>query len=85
MRDILVISADGAKKTHILYRTNLSHSQLQGYLSFLVRAGAMEIIERGSTKIYRTTPKGKKIVEQIDELIEHLTEKNRQQMYKKTF
>jgi len=74
IRDILVMSVDGAKKTQILYRTNLSYSQLQVYLSFLVRVGAVKIIEHGSARIYKTTPKGKEVLNHIEEAMRHLME-----------
>lgn len=66
IRDILIASFDGAKKTHILYRTNLSYSQLQDYLSFLIKAGVVEAIKKGSSEIYRITEKGKELLNHIE-------------------
>lgn len=72
IRDILIASFDGAKKTHILYRTNLSYSQLQDYLSFLIKAGVVEAVKKGSAEIYRITEKGKELLNHIEEAIYRL-------------
>ena len=59
---ILELSSDGAKKTELLYQGNLSFSQLQKYLSFLIEKEILaenEIKNNGnSTKLYKTTDKG---------------------------
>lgn len=59
--DILIEAAEGTKKTHVMYRCNLSFRQLQTYLDFLLYRGLLETLERrssGSSRLLRTTAKG---------------------------
>ena len=59
--NILVEADNGTKKTHILYRCNLSHRQLQVYLQFLYDVGFLVSYannEGSKMKYFRTTPKG---------------------------
>jgi predicted transcriptional regulator len=59
--DILVEADKGTKKTHILYKCNLSHRQLQVYLQFLHDLGFLVSYtnnEGSKMKYFRTTPKG---------------------------
>lgn len=73
IKDILKLSKNGVKKTEILHQGNLSFSQLQNYLSYLIEN---EIIKEndnkrpnGSTnKIYITTEKGINLLEDIDNI-----------------
>lgn len=73
IRDILSLSREGAKKTQILYRTNLSYTQLQEYLSFLLKTGAIKVDESDASRIYKTTDKGIEILEDINKLIKNLS------------
>ena len=71
--EILDLSKDGAKKTEILYRSNMSFTQLQHYLSFLLEKHIIEenIIENDngkSSKIYINTEKGNELLEEINNL-----------------
>lgn len=47
--------ADGAKKTQIMYKANLSFTQLKDYLSFLLKTNLLEDNEG----VYSVTQKGK--------------------------
>ncbi len=51
---ILNEAQKGAKKTHIMYRCNLSYRQLQAYLKLLL---GMELLALHSN-VYKTTAKG---------------------------
>jgi predicted transcriptional regulator len=61
MADILSEANRGTKKTHIMYKCNLSHKQLQVYLQLLLD---MEFLmtpqkkENQKFDYFRTTPKG---------------------------
>ena len=57
-----------ATKTGIMYRVNLSHSQLQKYLDFLVEKRLLELVHNSNTSIYRTTSKGKALLRDIERL-----------------
>lgn len=68
--DILVSAMGaGAKKTHILYKANISSTQVESYFSALL---AHNLLARAQdvegSNIYRTTEKGRKFVECCDEL-----------------
>ena len=65
--EILNISINGAKKTRILCKSNLSYTQIQSYLPFLIKK---EVLEECLTKkkgkdrkYYKTTPKGLNLLE----------------------
>lgn len=73
IRDILSLSRDGAKKTQILYGTNLSYTQLQEYLTFLIKSGALEVLNSSDSRLYKTTNKGIEILEDINRLMRNLS------------
>lgn len=53
--EILEIAIDGALKSEIMYKANLSYANLNAYLSFLL---SIVLLKREKKKIYKTTPKG---------------------------
>jgi len=57
--NILNEAREGAKKTHIMYRCNLSHRQLQAYLKLLLSMGLLA----SRSDLYKTTAKGHKFVD----------------------
>lgn len=54
MASILEVCLEGTKKTHILYRANISSDPLNEYLELLVSSGMLE-----KSELYRTTIKGR--------------------------
>ncbi len=71
MGDILSVCIDGnIKKTHIMYKGNLSHDMLKAYTDELKRKGLVELIHAKGQ--FRTTSKGKEFLrnyERIKELL----------------
>jgi predicted transcriptional regulator len=66
MANILSEANEGKKKTRIMYRCNLSHSQLQVYLQILHDLGflASHSKKKGTKpKYFRTTSKGFKFLD----------------------
>ena len=62
-----------AGKTEIMYSANMSYFQLQKYLKFLLNLGLIDKITVGNPTItYRVTPKGLKLLSQIDNILEIL-------------
>jgi predicted transcriptional regulator len=57
---MLKVASNGALKTHIMYKANLSHKQLERYLAFLEERGllAQAVDEDVGNRIYRITEKG---------------------------
>ncbi len=65
---ILRVAEDGAKKTHIMYKCNLSFRQLHIYLDFLVERGLLRFLraksgEKNDSTTYQTTGKGRAFVQ----------------------
>jgi predicted transcriptional regulator len=60
LASILRVASNGALKTHIMYKANLSHRQLERYLAFLEQRGLLVqgIDEDVGNRIYRMTEKG---------------------------
>ena len=60
--EILKLSRNGTKKTNILYKGNLSYTQIQNYLPFLIKKQILEeyLVEEKDKnyKFYKITPKG---------------------------
>ena len=74
--DILDLSRDGAKKTEILYQNNMSFTQLQEYLAFLlekgfIEEGMMTSGNGGQNKIFVTTERGNALLDDIQRLMEY--------------
>jgi len=71
--EILDLSKNGAKKTEILYQSNMNFSQLQNYLSHLLEKDILEesfiTNDNGiKSKIYVTTEKGSDLLDEINKL-----------------
>jgi len=74
LANMLTVAHDGALKTHIMYKANLSHRQLEKYLEFLTNQGMiMKITDEyyGGTK-YRVTEKGIEFLKDYARLSAHL-------------
>jgi len=63
--DILYIASEGAKKTQIMYRANLSYKLLGRYLAEVMDAGLVTF--EGSADYYRLTRKGREFLKQFGE------------------
>ena len=72
VRDILTLTKKGAKKTQILYQTNLSYTQLKDYLSFLLEKEFVAMHENNSSIMYRVTEKGMELLQSINTVIQYL-------------
>jgi len=58
MAEILEIAMNGALKTPIMYKTNLSFAQLNKYLPLLLEIGLLKNVNNGRKTVYKTTAKG---------------------------
>jgi len=66
--NVLRVAQGGAKKTHIMYQSNLSFSQLHAYLDFLTERELLESVapkgaEKNDAVTYKTTSKGKAFIQ----------------------
>jgi predicted transcriptional regulator len=74
LASILNVSQHSPLKTHIMYKANLSHMQLEKYLRFLIAKGLLEELsdpERGG-RFYQITEKGTEFLRDYARLSAHL-------------
>jgi len=79
MGDVLALATYGIKKTHIMYRANLSYEQVHLYLGELI--GKRLITQDVSPKdgvVYRTTEKGREFLLYYTHLVEFLEEEKQE-------
>jgi predicted transcriptional regulator len=70
---MLTVGENGAGKTEIMYSANMSYSQIQKYLGYLVAQGFIDKIKMGNPSVtYRVTDSGLKLLELINTLKEML-------------
>jgi predicted transcriptional regulator len=74
--EILDIAKDGALKTQIMYKANLSFAQLNSYIKLLLETQLIEINNKDGKNIYRTTRKGVEYMDSYKEVIETLSNHN---------
>jgi predicted transcriptional regulator len=75
MGDVLALGTSGIKKTHIMYKANLSYEQVHLYLGELIakRLIAQDASSRSSEGVvYRTTEKGREFLQYYTRLTECL-------------
>ncbi len=71
--DMLRVGKDGAGKTKIMYNANLSYTQIQKYLGFLISEGFIGKVKMGNPAVtYQVTQNGLKLLESINNLLEML-------------
>jgi len=67
---ILEVAREGAGKTRIMYRANLSFKLLEDYLAVLVRSGLLKVKE-GERRVYMTSEKGLQFLREFEDLEQH--------------
>ena len=73
MRDMLKIGENGTGKTKLMYSANMSYTQIQKYLAFLVSHGLIDKVEVGNPSVtYHITEKGLSLLKSIDAVLEAL-------------
>jgi predicted transcriptional regulator len=71
--DMLRVGENGAGKTEIMYSANMSYSQIQKYLDYLVGQGFIDRVDLDNTMVaYRVTDSGFKLLKAIDTLMSML-------------
>lgn len=74
--EILEITREGSLKTQVMYRANLSFTQLNNYLKFMLKINLLEKVMRNEKEIYRATEKGTTFLERYREITELLKTEN---------
>ncbi len=71
--DMLRIGENGAGKTEIMYSANMSYSQIQKYLDYLLNHGFVNKVDMDNTMVaYQVTDEGIKLLRAIDSLMSML-------------
>jgi predicted transcriptional regulator len=71
--DMLRVGEGGAGKTEIMYSANMSYSQIQKYLDYLVSQGFVNQVKMDNTMVaYQVTDNGLRLLRAIDNLMEML-------------
>jgi predicted transcriptional regulator len=68
--EIVEIAREGALKTQIMYRANLSFSQLGEYLTFMSTSGLLQKYVDSGREVYGATEKGIDFYQRHTELVE---------------
>jgi predicted transcriptional regulator len=73
MGDVLALGTSGIKKTHIMYKANLSYEHVHLYLGELIGKRLIEQdVSSSDGVIYRTTEKGREFLLHYTRLVEFL-------------
>lgn len=68
MAEIMEVAKGSQLKTRIMYKVNLSFSQVNEYLSFLTEMGFLRVRVENRKKLYETTAKGKLYIKNYIEM-----------------
>jgi predicted transcriptional regulator len=74
MTEIIVIATKGVSKTQIMYKANLSFSQLKRYLALLLHHSLLEKSVNNGREIYKATARGTAFMERQQQIIDLLNE-----------
>jgi predicted transcriptional regulator len=66
--DILLLATSGMKKTELMCKAGLSSEQVQKYLPMLFRSELLQISREKRRIVYKTTEKGKDLLQTLEEL-----------------
>lgn len=70
--EILEIAREGTLKTQVMYRANLSFTQLNDYLGFMLKISLLNKVSENGKDIYRATMKGMDFLQRYREIVELL-------------
>jgi len=73
MAEIISLAKRGISKTHIMFKANLSFSQLNQYIESLSNADLLEKIAINGKVVYKATPKGLEFYQSEQQVIALLT------------
>ncbi len=76
MAEILEVAIDGALKTQLMYRANLSFAQLNEYIKVLLGLGLLSTENNSQRMVYRTTQKGMRYLQSYREIQDLLKKEN---------
>ena len=74
MGDVLALASSGIKKTHIMYKANLSYEQVHLYLTEMMEKGLVMQDVSSDGVIYRATEMGREFLVHYTHLAEFIDE-----------
>lgn len=74
--EILEIAKDGTLKTQIMYRANLSFTQLNDYLKFMLKNELLDKLSQNEKNVYKASEKGLDFLMRYRDLTELLKDEN---------
>jgi len=74
LASILKIAERQTLKTHIMYKANLSHRQLEKYLHFLETKGMLTRSSEENATVFQITEKGGEFLKDYERISSYLTE-----------
>jgi predicted transcriptional regulator len=80
--EILEIAKDGVLKTQIMYRANLSFTQLNEYIRFMLKNDLLGKVILNDKELYKATLKGLNFLQRYHEITELLKTENENDNYK---
>jgi predicted transcriptional regulator len=81
MAEIMNISRNGALKTQIMYKANLSFAQLNDYLKVLAETKLLENTANNGKQIYKATQKGKDFLNRHNQVMDMLNEETENRVH----
>jgi predicted transcriptional regulator len=72
LADILNVSTSGIRKTHIMYKANLSYDQVNMYLAELIQRGFIVRDATDEGVLYRTTEGGRELLDFYNKMVDFL-------------
>ena len=78
MGDVLSLATSGIRKTHIMYKANLSYEQVYLYLQELIRKRLLAQDVSPDGVLYRTTEKGREFLLYYTRLVDFLEEQKQE-------
>jgi predicted transcriptional regulator len=74
LASILKVASNGSLKTHIMYKANLSHRQLEKYLDFLEKRNMLaRVVDGSGSSLYRITDKGFGFLREYSHVTDYFT------------
>jgi len=70
--EILELAKDSVLKTQIMYRANLSFTQLNDYIRFMLKIELLEKVVLNDKEVYKATEKGLNFLQRYREITELL-------------
>ncbi|HVP93472.1 MAG TPA: winged helix-turn-helix domain-containing protein [Acidobacteriota bacterium] len=80
--EILEIAKDGVLKTQKMYRANLSFTQLNEYIRFMLKNDLLGKVILNDKELYKATLKGLNFLQRYHEITELLKTENENDNYK---